>query len=111
MKCCVTGHSDELPLGLRDRMVRGEQFLPVAFLEHAGHGDVQRHQGHALGSDAHGPAVRLEQELIHWDWALERLRPQLPTPSAKTPAAPPGAGPLKPPAGLSAAPAGENRLR
>jgi hypothetical protein len=27
----------------------------------------------ALGSDAHGPAVRLEQELIRWDWALERL--------------------------------------
>jgi hypothetical protein len=27
----------------------------------------------ALGNDTHGPAVRLEQELIRWDWALERL--------------------------------------
>ncbi|MCY0905846.1 Wadjet anti-phage system protein JetD domain-containing protein [Arthrobacter sp. H14-L1] len=26
-----------------------------------------------LGSDAYGRAVRLEQELIRWDWALERL--------------------------------------
>ncbi|MFC9336154.1 Wadjet anti-phage system protein JetD domain-containing protein [Arthrobacter sp. NPDC057009] len=28
----------------------------------------------ALSSDTHGSAVRLEQELIRWDWALERLR-------------------------------------
>lgn len=28
----------------------------------------------ALGNDAHGPAVRLEQELIRWDWALDQLR-------------------------------------
>lgn len=28
----------------------------------------------ALGNDTYGPAVRLEQELIRWDWALERLR-------------------------------------
>lgn len=28
----------------------------------------------ALGNDTHGSAVRLEQELIRWDWALERLR-------------------------------------
>ena len=27
----------------------------------------------ALGNDSHGQAVRLEQELIRWDWALERL--------------------------------------
>ncbi|MBG0738581.1 hypothetical protein IV500_03980 [Paeniglutamicibacter antarcticus] len=27
----------------------------------------------ALGSNEYGPAVRLEQELIRWDWALERL--------------------------------------
>jgi hypothetical protein len=27
----------------------------------------------ALGNDAFGPSVRLEQELIRWDWALERL--------------------------------------
>ncbi|MEW9872568.1 Wadjet anti-phage system protein JetD domain-containing protein [Arthrobacter sp. HS15c] len=27
----------------------------------------------ALGNDAYGPSVRLEQELIRWDWALERL--------------------------------------
>lgn len=27
----------------------------------------------ALGSDRFGKSVRLEQELIHWDWALERL--------------------------------------
>lgn len=27
----------------------------------------------ALGHDTHGSAVRLEQELIRWDWALERL--------------------------------------
>lgn len=27
----------------------------------------------ALGNDTHGSAVRLEQELIRWDWALERL--------------------------------------
>ena len=27
----------------------------------------------ALGSDTYGSAVRLEQELIRWDWALERL--------------------------------------
>ena len=26
-----------------------------------------------LGADAYGPAVRLEQERIRWDWALERL--------------------------------------
>ncbi len=25
----------------------------------------------ALGNDAYGPAVRLEQELIRWDWALD----------------------------------------
>ena len=29
----------------------------------------------ALGNDTYGPAVRLEQELIGWDWALERLHP------------------------------------
>jgi len=29
----------------------------------------------ALGNGTFGPAVRLEQELIRWDWALERLRP------------------------------------
>ncbi|MFE5836661.1 Wadjet anti-phage system protein JetD domain-containing protein [Arthrobacter sp. NPDC056493] len=29
----------------------------------------------ALGNDAYGPSVRLEQELIRWDWALERLHP------------------------------------
>lgn len=28
----------------------------------------------ALGNGTPGPAVRLEQELIRWDWALERLR-------------------------------------
>jgi hypothetical protein len=28
----------------------------------------------ALGSDRFGPSVRLEQELISWDWAVERLR-------------------------------------
>jgi hypothetical protein len=28
----------------------------------------------ALGNDNYGPAVRLEQELIRWDSALERLR-------------------------------------
>ena len=28
----------------------------------------------ALGNDSYGPAVRLEQELIRWDWVLERLR-------------------------------------
>jgi hypothetical protein len=28
----------------------------------------------ALGNDTHGNAVRLEQELISWDWACERLR-------------------------------------
>ena len=27
----------------------------------------------ALGDDTYGPAVRLEQELVRWDWALERL--------------------------------------
>jgi len=27
----------------------------------------------ALGNDTYGPAVRLEQELIRWDWARERL--------------------------------------
>ncbi len=27
----------------------------------------------ALGSNTYGPSVRLEQELIRWDWALERL--------------------------------------
>ena len=27
----------------------------------------------ALGNDSYGPAVRLEQELIRWDWARERL--------------------------------------
>jgi hypothetical protein len=27
----------------------------------------------ALGSHQFGPSVRLEQELIRWDWALERL--------------------------------------
>ncbi|MET3809378.1 Wadjet anti-phage system protein JetD domain-containing protein [Arthrobacter sp. UYEF3] len=27
----------------------------------------------SLGNDSYGPAVRLEQELIHWDWALDRL--------------------------------------
>lgn len=27
----------------------------------------------ALGNDSYGPGVRLEQELIRWDWALERL--------------------------------------
>ncbi|MFF2317504.1 Wadjet anti-phage system protein JetD domain-containing protein [Arthrobacter sp. NPDC058097] len=29
----------------------------------------------ALGNDTYGPAVRLEQELIRWDWALNRLHP------------------------------------
>lgn len=29
----------------------------------------------ALGNDTYGPAVRLEQELIRWDWALERICP------------------------------------
>lgn len=29
----------------------------------------------ALNDDAHGPSVRLEQELINWDWALARLGP------------------------------------
>ncbi|MFE4541583.1 Wadjet anti-phage system protein JetD domain-containing protein [Arthrobacter sp. NPDC056727] len=29
----------------------------------------------ALGNDMYGLAVRLEQELISWDWALDRLRP------------------------------------
>ncbi|WP_211876842.1 Wadjet anti-phage system protein JetD domain-containing protein [Pseudarthrobacter albicanus] len=29
----------------------------------------------ALGSDQFGQSVRLEQELIRWDWALERLEP------------------------------------
>ena len=28
----------------------------------------------ALGNDTYGSGVRLEQELIRWDWALERLR-------------------------------------
>jgi hypothetical protein len=27
----------------------------------------------ALGNDTYGPAVRLEQELISWDWALKQL--------------------------------------
>ena len=27
----------------------------------------------ALGDDSYGPSVRLEQELIRWDWAQERL--------------------------------------
>jgi hypothetical protein len=27
----------------------------------------------ALGEDLYGPAVRLEQELIGWNWALKRL--------------------------------------
>lgn len=27
----------------------------------------------ALRNDTHGPAVRLEQELVSWDWALHRL--------------------------------------
>ena len=30
-----------------------------------------------LGNDKYGPAVRLEQELINWDWALDRLHPPL----------------------------------
>ncbi|MCZ2403696.1 hypothetical protein IV498_10995 [Paenarthrobacter sp. Z7-10] len=30
----------------------------------------------ALGNDEFGPAVRLEQELIRWDWALHALPPQ-----------------------------------
>lgn len=29
----------------------------------------------ALGNDTYGSAIRLEQELIRWDWALERLHP------------------------------------
>lgn len=29
----------------------------------------------ALGNDTYGPKVRLEQELINWGWALERLSP------------------------------------
>ncbi|MET4135397.1 Wadjet anti-phage system protein JetD domain-containing protein [Pseudarthrobacter sp. PvP090] len=29
----------------------------------------------ALGNGTFGPAVRLEQELIRWDWTLERLLP------------------------------------
>jgi hypothetical protein len=28
----------------------------------------------ALGNDRYGPSVRLEQELIRWGWALERLK-------------------------------------
>ncbi|MFP3459773.1 DUF2220 family protein [Arthrobacter globiformis] len=28
----------------------------------------------ALGNDTYGSSVRLEQELINWDWALERLK-------------------------------------
>ncbi|MET3935655.1 Wadjet anti-phage system protein JetD domain-containing protein [Arthrobacter sp. OAP107] len=28
----------------------------------------------ALGNDTYGSAIRLEQELINWDWALDRLR-------------------------------------
>ncbi|MHA7224224.1 Wadjet anti-phage system protein JetD domain-containing protein [Arthrobacter sp. RHLT1-20] len=28
----------------------------------------------ALGRDTFGPSVRLEQELVRWDWAVERLR-------------------------------------
>jgi hypothetical protein len=27
----------------------------------------------ALGNDTYGSSVRLEQERINWDWALERL--------------------------------------
>ena len=27
----------------------------------------------ALGSDRYAPSVRLEQELVRWDWAVERL--------------------------------------
>jgi hypothetical protein len=27
----------------------------------------------ALGSDTYGTRVRLEQELVHWDWAVARL--------------------------------------
>ena len=34
----------------------------------------------ALGSDAFGKAVRLEQELIRWDWALRWLSPPTPEP-------------------------------
>jgi hypothetical protein len=30
-----------------------------------------------LGNETYGSAVRLEQELIHWDWALDRLHPPL----------------------------------
>jgi hypothetical protein len=30
-----------------------------------------------LGNDTYGSAVRLEQELINWDWALDRLHPPL----------------------------------
>ncbi|MFC7847159.1 Wadjet anti-phage system protein JetD domain-containing protein [Arthrobacter sp. NPDC057388] len=29
----------------------------------------------ALGNDTYGSAVRLEQELINWEWALDRFRP------------------------------------
>ena len=29
----------------------------------------------ALGHDTYGSAVRLEQEPIRWDWAVERLHP------------------------------------
>jgi hypothetical protein len=28
----------------------------------------------ALGNDTYGSSIRLEQELINWDWALERLK-------------------------------------
>ncbi len=35
--------------------------------------DVESAVYDALGSDEYGPAVRLEQELIRWDWALARL--------------------------------------
>lgn len=34
-----------------------------------------------LVNDTYGSAVRLEQELIRWDWALDRLRPPIEDPS------------------------------
>ena len=38
----------------------------------------------ALGNDAFGPSVRLEQELIRWNWALDRLRPVVETVDSST---------------------------
>jgi hypothetical protein len=38
----------------------------------------------ALGNDTYGPAVRLEQELINWDWALDRFLATQPYGPAET---------------------------